>query len=224
MQRCRPPSGAGSGQNGRSASAPRSRRRRARRDQPPENSPSGISPHADARAAAGRRADRVLAALLDAVDASGAASATDRRRSRTRRRRSSGTSKVDRDRVVGELARRRHLQRVEAGAGRATRRPPSDLLHVLERLEAVRAAVERLAGGRAVLRGQLGSRRAAPRAGHRPGRRHQGQRDRAAGPRRRSGRGQPVLTQCLPAALGDPVARPGRAERDLARGRRSRHR
>ncbi len=91
----------------------------------------------------------------------------------------------------------------------------SDLLDVLERLEAGRAAVERLAGRRAELRRQLGVGRAAARAGERPA---GGLAATAAiGPsceRRRPGRGDAVLGERCASAGGDPVARPGRVQAD----------
>ena len=80
----------------------------------------------------------------------------------------------DRDAVVGQPLDVGDGERVEDGYGAGGRLGGplgggghSDLLHVLERLEAGRAPVERLARGRAELRGELDVGRAAPRAGDR---------------------------------------------------------
>ena len=218
----------------RSGSAPRSRSPgvTSRTSQRGEQ-PVGDLAYADPRALAGRRADRVRAAVLGAVDRSAAASATARPRRRTPRRGRSGTSKVTAaessvSRLDGGDGEGVEL-RLGASAAAGRRRPrwsrSSDLLHVLERLEAVRAPVERLAGGGPELRGQLDGGGPAARAGERAagGQQVEGDRPGAAAARAR-GR-DAVLGQGGPAALGDPVAGPGRAELDPdARRRRTRRR
>ena len=215
MHRWRPPSSsAGSGQNRplgvcTSISSPGRTSCTSQR----EKSPSGISRTPTRGARAGRGADGVLAPLLDAVHdpAQGErlAGHEDELVGQV-----VGHVEGDRDRVVGELLDARDRERVEGG--RAAIRSP----YVLEGLEAVRAAVERLAGGRAVLRGQLGACRPALRALAPPGPWASG----SAGPgRARLGAGpgaeRPWSRSACAAPLGDPVAGPRRAQGDLdARG------
>ena len=219
MHRCRPPSSsAGSGQNRplgvcTSISSPARTSRTSHR----ENSPSGISrTPTRGRAPAG--------ALMEYWRRCSTPSTIRRRVSdwpgvnANSSARSSGTSKVTATASSVSSSTSATVSGWKAAS-------PSDLLHVLERLEAVRAAVERLARGRAVLRGQLGARRAALRAGHRTGRRASG----SAGSGRRTvgagpGAESPCSRSACAAALGDPVARPGRARARPRRGRRTRRR
>ena len=207
MQRCRPPTrSAGSGQNRppgvcTSTSSPGRTSRTSQR----EKSPSGISrTPTRGRSPAGaqieycRRSSRPSTCRRSVSDCPGTNAKSSAR--------SAGTSKV--------TATASSVSSSTSATVRCGRRP-SDLLHVLERLEAVRAAVERLARRRAVLGGQVGARRCALRAGDRPSRRHQGERDRSPGSRCGARRGQSVCAQGVAAALGDPVARPRGAQGDL---------
>src|SRR4051812_6103962 len=134
--------------------------------------------------------------------------------------RSSGTSKVMAAASSQRRSTRATVRVWNAGEARPATRSAvaveliSDLLHVLERLEALGAPVEGLARRGAELGGQLDPRRAAAWTRERPPGGQQRERYRAVAPRCRAGRGEPVCPQGVAAALGDPVARPGGVELD----------
>ena len=206
------PAAGGAGRRGscRSAAAPRSRSPGATSSTShAENSPPGISRTPIRGARAGRRADRVRAPVLVAVDRRGAGSATGPAAKAKASRRSSGTSKVTATASSVSRSTRGHGQGVEAGAagpalGWAWR--SSDLLHVLERLAAGAAAVA--APCRRWRRTPRSARRRPSRSAGSATARRVGSRSSATGRRGAGpapGGEMPASASFAPAALGDPV-------------------
>ena len=147
----------------RSASAPRSGRRAAPRARASARTGRRGS---RARRSAGARpdgcADRVGTAVLDTVDRPPQRQRLTGGEVEGLARSSSGTSKVTATASSVSCSTAATVSgwnaaRVDRAPGRGLD-GHSDLLHVLERLEARRAAVHRLAGGRPELRGQLAPR------------------------------------------------------------------